>query len=146
MSDNKVRAPAHFSTRTLLSAVFMGLSVPAGWAHAQDAKLSTLFFSPAERTAIQSARSGNGGVSLHISSAVTVSGLVKRATDKGTVWLNERAVSEGSSTESGLTPQIGKRSVQINQNEVRVGETLDIDNGDRIDFVPPGSVQTRRAR
>jgi hypothetical protein len=144
-----------FSLSLALGFAALGLFT-MGAAHAQSPvhiqaktpsqvdKLPTLFFSPAERAAIQFSRSGQSVVNLNVSTALTVSGLVKRRADKGMVWINGTAMPEGSSTPAGVTPAIGKRSVRIEQNEVRVGETLDAESGERIDFIPPGSVHSRR--
>ncbi|MBK6638746.1 MAG: hypothetical protein IPG34_14465 [Rhodocyclaceae bacterium] len=108
--------------------------------------LPTLFYSPIERKLLSSAREGSDGAGVNAGTALSVTGLVKRGSAKSTVWLNGTSLREGELAPSGEVPRIGKRSIEISAQEVRVGETLDLESGARTDFVPDGSVTTRKQK
>lgn len=113
---------------------------------AEDAQLGTLFYSPSERTAIERNRSGSPVVNEQQTAKVQVNGVVRRASGKGTVWLNNRAQAEGQAGVLDHAPNITRNGVHINGAPVRVGETIDLSTRQRDDIVPQGAVKTKAAR
>ncbi|MCX7156835.1 MAG: hypothetical protein NTW45_10400 [Rhodocyclales bacterium] len=129
------------------SGWMLGLSlllVPAA-ASAQSGqeRLGTLFFSPAERTAIVAARKGEQLGVISYGTSVSVTGLVKRAGQKSTAWINGQTVAEGQAVPAVGVPVISARSVTIDGQPVRVRETLDVESGARADALPQGAVSVR---
>ncbi len=106
--------------------------------------LGTLFYSPDERAAIVQARSGEK--TAETASGLAVTGLVKRATGKGTVWVNGQSVPEGQAVPPAAAPTIRHDGVVIDGSRVRVGETLNPRTGERADIVAPGAVSARKSQ
>jgi hypothetical protein len=110
------------------------------------ADLGTLFYSPAERAAITASRSGGQSTALPQGAAISLKGLVKREGSKSTAWINGQTVREGQAVRGGAVPLISPRHVTVDGQSVRVGETVDIENGARSDMVPKNAVNVRRQR
>lgn len=106
--------------------------------------LGTLFFSPAERTAQTLARGGKSEREGTPLAVLTVSGLVYRPRNKGTVWLNEQPYPEGQPIPPAGAPQIAANGIALAGRLVRVGETLDLTGGARSDLLPDGALRIRR--
>lgn len=104
--------------------------------------LGTLFYSAAERGAVTRARQGQSELAP-ISSLMTVNGLVKRQSGKGTVWVNGQAIREGHSAPPAARLTTTQRGVTLDGTPVRVGETLDLSTRERSDMVAPGAVTVR---
>lgn len=113
---------------------------------ADDQALGTLFFSPAERLAIERNRSGEAAAADVPPARVQVDGLVRRAHGKSTVWLNNRALPEGQAGMLQQAPSITASGVSIKGASLRVGEALDLSTGQRADLVPQGTVTRKPAR
>ncbi|MGE5385606.1 MAG: hypothetical protein ACM3SV_06950 [Betaproteobacteria bacterium] len=106
--------------------------------------LGTLFYSPEERAAIVQARSGEKAAET--AAGLAVNGLVKRASGKGTVWVNGQSVPEGQAVPPAAAPTIRHDGVVISGTRVRVGETLNPRTGERADFITPGAVSTAKPK
>jgi hypothetical protein len=135
--------------RSLLKHMLPFLCViPAiGYAQSGSESLGTLLYSQRERGAIVAARAaqqGMGGFNYDMS--VSVKGLVKRMPAQGTTWINGQTVTEGQAITSGGVPVIGTKSVTVEGRAVRVGETLDLESGERVDLIPQGSLSVRRQK
>ncbi len=113
------------------------LFLPLG-AIAETGRLGTLFYSPAERAALVSARAGD--THQDSVSGLRLGGIVKRAGGKGTVWVNNQAIPEGQPVPPAATPGITAQGVNIDGKSVRVGETVNLVTGEKTDLLPPGAV------
>ena len=108
-------------------------------------QLGTLFYSNSERAAVLKARLGVVDAPS-ISSTFTVDGVVKRAGGKSTVWINGRAIPEGQSPfPTPLRFVIHAGGITVKGTRVRIGETVNLDNLQRTDFIAPGSLISRTA-
>ena len=109
---------------------------------ASDARLGTLFYTPAERDALVRARQGQPDSPLHVS-RVAVNGLVKRVAGHSTAWINGQAVVEGQSVPLAGRVGVGRTSVSVAGKSLRVGESLDLMTQERGDVVVPGAVTVK---
>jgi hypothetical protein len=130
----------------VLALVSLTLFAAESGAQLAPENLGTLFYTPAERTGIVAARVDQQAGGFNFDTSLSVTGLVKRGRAKGTAWINGQIVAEGQSVHSGAIPQIGDRSVAIDGQAVRVGETLDVESAARTDFIPPGAVSVRKQK
>jgi len=109
-------------------------------------ELGTLFYSNSERAAVLKARRGEVDVPS-VSSVFSVGGVVKRAGGKSTVWINGRAIPEGQSPfPTPLRFAINVGGITVKGTRVRIGETVNLDNLQRTDFIAPGSLISRTAK
>ncbi|KAF0161921.1 MAG: hypothetical protein FD157_4068 [Rhodocyclaceae bacterium] len=118
----------------------------AASAQSSEERLGTLFFSPAERSAIVVARRVDQPGVVSDGTSVSVTGLVKRDGQKSTAWINGQTVTEGQAVPAAGVPVIGAKSVTIDGQPVRVRETLDLESGARADALPKGAVSVRRQK
>ena len=109
------------------------------------APLGTLFYSPAERTAITGDRQQAPGAPAR-SSRLKVSGVVTREHGNSTAWVNGQVVREGQPAPSASPVTMHRGGVTLDGSPVRVGETLDLMTRERGDIVAPGAVTLRSAR
>ncbi len=93
----------------------------------------TLLYARGERLAIVAARSANAAAP---SSVVQLSGIVKRERGNSTAWINRQPVAEGDARQ----PTISIQSLTLEQQRLRVGETLDLRSGERRDIVNPADL------
>jgi hypothetical protein len=108
--------------------------------------VGTLFYSPAERQAIETQRHGEATATGAVPSThVQFAGQVRRERGKGTVWLNNRPLPEGQAGVLKQPPAIISNGILIDGQSLRVGETLDLSTGQRADVVPPGAIARKRA-
>lgn len=108
--------------------------------------LGTLFYSSSERAAVLKARLGEVDAPS-INTIFTVDGVVKRAGGKSTAWINGLAIPEGQSpfpTPLRLVINVG--GITVKGTRVRIGETVNLDNLQRTDFVAPGSLISKVAK
>ncbi len=124
---------AVLGTMLALSAVASGIPIQTG------ERLGTLLYSAAERSAITRTRLGQADATP-VDNLMTVNGVVKRHGGNSTVWINGRAVGEGQSTPPTIRTTISTTGVTLDGQHVRVGETVDINTGERTDIVAPGAV------
>lgn len=110
-----------------------------------EASLGTLLFSPTERAAITAAREGKT-TTTETPSGLHLSGIVKRAKGKGTVWMNQRPVAEGEPIPPVSAPHLTTDGITVDGKPVRVGQTLDLLTGERHDLLAPGSLGTGKAK
>ena len=105
--------------------------------------LGTLFYSSSERAAVLKARLGEVDAPS-ANSFFSVGGVVKRAGGKSTVWINGRAIPEGQSPfPTALRFAINVGGITVKGTRVRIGETVNLDNLQRSDFIEPGSLISR---
>lgn len=126
-------SPLAKSVLCILMLCSMSASVWAGPA----ADLQTLFYTPAQRQKMTLSRTGQAGVAPVTATRLT--GVVRRAHGKSTVWINAQPVAEGSAAVGGI--QAG--SAVVNGHRLRVGEGVDTSSGARLDVVVPGAVTVR---
>lgn len=126
----------------------MQLPMPYAWAQRGQDRLGTLFYSPAERSAIVSARKGDisGSAAGSASTTLVLTGVVKRNGQKGTVWINGRPVAEGQAIPTAGVPQLEAGRVLIDGKPVRVREGLDVESGVRTDALPQGAVSVKPSK
>ena len=116
--------------------LFISLLLFAVTAHANE--IGTLFFSPAERTALVASRSG-----ITQSAVYTLNGITLRAAGKSVAWINGRAVSQIPKDPVIPTLVILRDHVLIEGKVIKVGETLDIISGQRGLRLPEKAVQVK---
>lgn len=113
--------------------------------------LGTLFYSPAERQTIEGQRRGEVPASAASPSTpasserIEFSGQVRRAQGKGTVWINGQPVAQGQAGALRQTPTLTPHGIRIDEQSLRVGESIDLSSQQRSDIVPPGAVAKKRA-
>lgn len=140
--DTPLRHVGKFAS---LAAVL--LIVPAhGGAQTTKPGLGTLFYSPEERVAIIAARLAQAGGVAISGTMVSVGGIVRRASGKGTAWINGQVVAEGQAIASAGVPVIEPRRVLIDGHSVKVRETVDIESGAHSDALPPGAVTIKKQK
>lgn len=124
------------------------LLVPCAWAQSGPERLGTLFYSPAERSAIVSARKGeiSGAAAASATTTFVLTGVVKRGGQKGTVWINGRPVAEGQAIPAAGVPQLEAGRAIIDGKPVRVREGLDVESGARTDALPQGAVAVKPSK
>lgn len=129
--------------RTTAILILLLPAFPAWTADAQgQSALGTLFFTPTERVALALARRGEALTEARTD--IMVNGLVSRPEQKGMVWINGHKMPEGSAIPPISTPVISKAGIKLNEKDVKVGEKIDLDSGNRIDLVPSGAISIRR--
>lgn len=113
---------------------------------AQGAELGRLFFTPAQRAALDNARKQNirievggdaGQPAVPVPQNISVNGLVQRSDGKSTVWLNHRAITEQQKTSGGvnITPSRKDHRVKLTvpesgrSVEIKVGQTVEVISG-----------------
>ncbi|HSQ04177.1 MAG TPA: hypothetical protein VLN59_09085 [Burkholderiales bacterium] len=125
-------------------ALLAALILAPGMACAAD-PLGRLFYTPAQRTQLDTARNHRTPTSVVESPieappappALTYSGVVRRSDGKSTVWINNRVVGDGESL-SGVAvlgrirPDGGIRLNLLPDKgtvDLKVGQTLEVDSG-----------------
>lgn len=106
------------------------------FAHAHT--IGTVFYSPAERNALVAARSGIAQTAVY-----TVNGIVQRGRGKSAVWINGRAITEVPPDPVITTLIIGRDHVLIEKKPIKVGESLDINSGQRTLRLPENAVRVK---
>ncbi len=131
------------SARLLLSVLLMA----AGAANAAD--LGRMFFTPAQRAALDAARKQNVRVDFGDDDSeksttpaaapaprnVSVNGLIQRSDGNSTVWLNNKPVSSGNAAGVNISTRKGDTRVQLSvpdsgrSVDLKVGQTVEILSG-----------------
>ena len=106
----------------------------AAYAHS----IGTVFYSPAERTALVAARSG-----IAQSAVYSLSGITRRDTGKSVAWINGRAVTQVPADPGIPTLVIERDHILIENKVIKVGETLDIISGQRTLRLPEQAVRIK---
>lgn len=101
-------------------------------------EIGTVFYSPAERSALVAARSGIAQTAIY-----TVSGIIQRGAGKSVVWINGRAVPAVPQDAAIPTLKIARDHVMVEGKPIKVGESLDILSGQRILRLPENAVQVK---
>ncbi len=109
--------------------------------------LDTLFYTQIERQKIDRIRlshvePGSESESEAQASFAKLSGVVRRAAGKGTVWVNGTPSPEGAANAS----KIRGMGAIVEGQQLRVGESIDKSSGARSDVVQPGAVTVQRRR
>ncbi len=112
----------------------MWCALPAGVLAGPVPGLDTLFYTPAERSNMTLRRIGQEGDAPVTTTRLT--GVVRRAGGKGTIWINAKPIPEGSSSVGAIQ---GGGAV-VDGRRLRVGEGIDTTTGARTDIVAPGAV------
>jgi hypothetical protein len=128
------------------SQSFLMLCLLVCAAGAPAAELGRLFFTPAQRAALDGARKQNIRAEVGNDSEqpaapvpqhVSVSGLVQRSDGKSTVWVNSRALTEQQQAGGGfiVTPDRKEQRVKLTVPEsgrsvdLKVGQTVEVLSG-----------------
>ena len=106
--------------------------------------LDTLFYAPAERSAMVLERSDAGGQDAR--RPARLDGIVQRDRGHGTSWINHRAVAEHQPAAPGAPTRISADAIVLDGRHLRVGETLDLATGVRTDLVAPGALIRQGAK
>jgi len=139
--------------RTALALLSFALLAPCG-AGAQE--LERLFFTPAERAALDArrkARLPDKPAAVAASPTTRIAGSVARSSGKSTLWLDGYAVRDGNQPEgvnmsvrrgsdpSRVTVLVGEERRRV---EMRVGETLDRGSGEVKGVIGNGDIRIKR--
>ena len=127
----------------LALGILSGLT-PSAFAQSGSEPLGTLFYSPAERFSIERNRSSEGAAIINFGKSISLKGLVRRDAHKGTTWVNGQVVDEGQSIPNAGVPVISAKKITIDGKSLRVGETLDVESGARLDIVPGDATVKRQ--
>ena len=100
--------------------------------------LGTLFYHPAERSAMVLERRGDAV--QEFSQQARVSGIVQRERGNSTTWINSRSLVEGQPFAPATVTHVSADAVTFNGQRVRVGETLDLRTGASTDILPAGAL------
>jgi hypothetical protein len=119
-------------------------------------ELERLFFTPAERAALdarRTARLPDKPAAVAASPTTRIDGYVARSSGKSTLWLGGYAVRDGNQPE-GLNMSVRRSSdpsrvtVFVGENrqriDMRVGETLDRGSGEVKDVIGKGDIRINR--
>lgn len=130
------------------------LLLVAGTAQADE--LGRLFFTPAERAALDARRKARvpdrPAAAVIISPVTRIDGYVKRSEGPSTVWMNGESVLEGSPDAPRIDAAAGsgdgRVSVPVGDNgrhvELKPGQALDRGNGEVKDMIGDGEIRIRR--
>ena len=130
---------------TARAAGMLALMLIAGTTCA--AELGRMFFTPAQRESLDTARKKNiGGNSVNeseqsaapIPQNVSVNGVIKRSDGKSTIWLNNRAVSDKRSGDINVAA--GKNDGRVRLTLPDGGRGVDLKVGQTVE-IPSGTVQ-----
>jgi hypothetical protein len=105
---------------------------------AQAETLGTLFYSPAERAALIAARSGIAQTAIY-----TLNGITLRGAGKSVAWINGHAATQVPPDPVIPTLVIHTDHVLIEGKVIKVGESLDINSGQRTLRLPEKSVRVK---
>lgn len=118
-------------------------------AFADDAPLGRLFFTPAERQALEAHRADF--VTDRTGSRLTVDGLVIGPGRHATTWIDGRPRRPGEDEGGiearplpGSTSRVAVRAGNRPPTTVAVGESVDLESGDRDDRLGGGKIAVRR--
>lgn len=131
-------------SRALLAIVLMGI---AGMLQAAD--FGRLFFTPAQRAALDTARKQNVRVEIGneenerpqaaptaaapLPQTVRFNGLIQRSDGKGTVWLNNKPVTE--TTSGGLNISTNRNDTRVKLSTPDGGRSMDLKVGQTAEMV-----------
>jgi hypothetical protein len=99
------------------------------------ADLPTLFYSAAERQAIQQMRSGESGA-IKPETIVRYSGVVQRSSGKNTVWMNAQAHKESEAYQPSYD-----RTLKLQGKQLQVGDQLDTSSGEVKELLPAEAIK-----
>jgi hypothetical protein len=123
----------------LLCLLLMASGLSPVWA--ADASLGRLFFTPAERQALEDARRRNIRAEVQAAEKparppvrnVTVSGLVRRSDGESTVWVNGKPVD--GTTADGLKVRVTAGQAAVILHEPERGRTVRLKVGQHADVI-----------
>lgn len=127
--------PLNYSAPQIVLYAAALFGMPAGAWAGPVAGLETLFYTPAERLVMAPGHIAQESAAAP-AAATRLTGVVRRANGKGTVWVNSKPIPEGSP----LVGNIESGSAMVDGNSLRVGEGVDTTTGERVDIVKPGAV------
>ncbi len=113
-------------------------------ATAAGTELGRLFFTPAQRATLDSARKQNVHTEIGNDNpaeatpqpqSITINGLIRRSDGKTTVWVNDRAVTEQQPNGVNVVPYKNDNRVKLtapdsgHSVDLKVGQTLELNSG-----------------
>jgi hypothetical protein len=120
------------------------LLLAAVYGTAAGAELGRLFFTPAQRATLDSARKQNVRTEIGndnpeeatpLPQNITINGMIRRSDGKTTVWVNNRAVTEQQPNGVNVVPYKNDNRVKLtapdsgHSVDLRVGQTLELNSG-----------------
>ena len=113
---------------------------PPAWS--QEEALGRLFFTPERRASLDRQRQLNQQQNRDTltESKLTLNGLVRRSTGRGTTWVNGTPVDDNTGRSGGSA----SLPTPAGATELRVGDTLNQASGEREDLLKGGSISVRR--
>jgi len=126
-------------TRGILLLLLMAV-----YGAAAGAELGRLFFTPAQRATLDSARkqnvrteiaNDNVAATAPLPQNITINGLIRRSDGKITVWVNSRAVTEQQPNGVNVVPYKNGNRVKLtapdsgHSVDLKVGQTLELNSG-----------------
>jgi len=130
--------------RFVCGGIFLLILFSSRGVLAADKPIGTVFYSPAERSALVAARKGvDENAKGAESSRYTVSGIVIRGGGKSVTWLNGKPVVETPRDKSLPPIRVSPDRIVIDNKSVKVGETLDIISGERVSPLPAEAVKIK---
>jgi hypothetical protein len=123
-----------------LCLLLLALGLSPAWA--EDASLGRLFFTPAERQALEEARRKNIRAEVQAAAPkpvrppvrnVTVSGVVRRSDGESTVWVNGKPVD--GETADGLKVRVTSGQAAVIVREPERGRTVRLKVGQHADVI-----------
>lgn len=127
--------PLYSNASKFVLCAALWCALPTGVLAAPVPGLETLFYTPAERHNMTLRRIGQEG-DAPVITTTRLTGVVRRAGGKGTIWINAKPIPESS-------PNVGAiqgGSAVVDGRRLRVGEGVDTTTGARTDIVAPGAV------
>lgn len=132
--------PLYFTAPPFVLCAAVLCAMPASVGAAPVAGLETLFYTPAVRHNITLHRIGQEGAATVTTTRLT--GVVRRAHGKSTVWINDKPIPASSP----VVDAVNSDSAVVDGRRLRVGEGVDTTTGARVDIVAPGAVTPRGTR
>lgn len=149
---NPVSLPAWLAVLGLVTAILPSVAFAAEAPGPPAEALGTLFYTVAERNAIVRARQGQGNIGATPEAGaatapsnplMTINGVVKRKNGNSTVWINGQAVQEGQSLAPTTRTSISASGATLDDKQIKVGETVELNTDARTDIVSPGAVRRK---
>jgi hypothetical protein len=145
--DHRDRTGAR-GENTVNARIALAMVLLAGAGVASAAELGRMFFTPAQRAALDSARRQNirtdignedgertAAAAAPLPQTVRVNGLIQRSDGKNTVWLNNKPITEKSSGGLNITTRRGDTRINLSQPDsgrsmdLKVGQTAEMVSG-----------------
>ncbi|HRE16948.1 MAG TPA: hypothetical protein PLW86_07750 [Rhodocyclaceae bacterium] len=116
----------------------------------QEGNLGRLFFTPEQRASLDRLRQHSVKQSDEATTgdgvSITLQGVVRRSSGKGTTWVNGAAIDEPLAPPNASISKSHKAvsAVGSENSDIRVGESLNQSTGERRDLLNGGEIQIRQ--